>query len=48
LIKIVQAAKSEQIVKLMALQLFKGLAYLEQMGVVHRDIKHENIMASVS
>ena len=48
LIKIVQAAKSEQIVKLMAVQLFEGLAYLQDMGVVHRDIKHENIMASVS
>lgn len=43
-----QAAKSEQIVKLMAAQLFEGLAYLQEMGIAHRDIKHENIMASVS
>ena len=31
----------------MAVQLFEGLSYLEEMGIMHRDIKHENIMASI-
>ena len=28
----------------MAVQLFEGLAYMQEMGVVHRDIKPENVL----
>lgn len=49
LLKLVRSGglKSEEVVKKMSKQLFKGLEYLHKRGVAHRDIKHDNIMVAV-
>ncbi len=44
LMQIINTKADEEVVKKMAGQLFEGLAYLQRLGVVHRDIKHDNIM----
>lgn len=37
---------AEEMAKELALQLFQGIKYLHQHGVVHRDLKPNNLLVS--